>query len=293
MKISFSGLLLLSAIAIVMISLSFSAISFAAYNTTTMNVSIQAVGLITLQPTFIGWWDLGPGSTGGTQTVEIQNIGSINVTDIYAYYNTLTVEPTRPYQSDDAASYASGDVIVMRNQSETKLYFNGRIEWNWTNIISNIVLTNVPNAVAWGFFKNVTNEYVWAIGNGTGGFCNDTTAHFGIDDDIDTGVESTRTPEITDFTTPDNVGADWSVFSIDRTGSPLYGHCVAVWVNCTKIYIYKYDYRGQFPNCNNRGYIEDVITPSGETEILTLDAWIPKGLPNGNMSSTILTVYTS
>jgi hypothetical protein len=181
----------------------------------------------------------------------------------------------------------------MRNQSETKLYFNGRIEWNWTNIISNIVLTNVPNAVAWGFFKNVTNEYVWAIGNGTGGFCNDTTAHFGIDDDIDTGVESTRTPEITDFTTPDNVGADWSVFSIDRTGSPLYGHCVAVWVNCTKIYIYKYDYRGQFPNCNNRGYIEDVITPSGETEILTLDAWIPKGLPNGNMSSTILTVYTS
>ncbi len=173
------------------------------------------------------------------------------------------------------------------------MYFNGRIEWNWTTTISNIDLSNLDDPVAWGFFKNTSTEYVWAIGNGTGGLCNNSGAQFGIDDDIDDGTQSTRTPEITNFDTPDNLGANWSVFSIDRTGSPLEGHCVAVHTSCTKIYIYKYDYRSEFPDCNIRGYIEDVMTPSGESEILTLDAYIPKGIPDGNMSSSVLTVFTS
>ena len=162
-----------------------------------------------------------------------------------------------------------------------------------TNIISNLNTGNIDDPVAWGFFKNTSQEYVWAIGNGTGGLCNDTGVQFGIDDDIDDGTESTRTPTTSDFATPDNVGADWSVFSIDRSGCPLEGHCVAVHVNCTKLYIYKYDYTANFPNCNNRDYIEDVITPGGGSEILTLDAYIPKGVPDGNMSSSVLTVYTS
>ena len=130
-------------------------------------------------------------------------------------------------------------------------------------------------------------------GNGTYGLCNNSGVQFGIDDDIDDGTQSTRTPTTTDFATPDNVGPDWAVFSIDRAGSPLEGYCVALWVNCTKIYVYKYDYRAQFPDCNNRGYIEDVMTPGGDSEILTLDAYIPKGIPSGNMSSSVLTVYTS
>ena len=265
----------------------------AASNTTTINVSIEAIGVISLLPDFLNWTDVDPGTTGGEQTVEIQNIGSINVTNIYAYFNTLTVEASTPYGSSDASGYSSTGVIVLRNQSESNIYFNGRIEWNWTTTISNIDMSNLDDPVAWGFFKNTSNEYVWAIGNGTGGLCNNSGVQFGIDDDIDDGTQSTRTPETTDFATPDNTGPDWAVFSIDRTGAPLEGHCVALWVNCTKLYIYKYDYRAQFPNCDIRGYIEDVMTPSGESEILTLDAYIPKGIPGGNMSSSILTVYTS
>jgi hypothetical protein len=265
----------------------------AASNTTTINVSIQAVGRIALVPDFLNWSNVEPGTAGGEQTVEIQNIGSINVTNIYAYFNTLAVEASTPYGSDDASSYSSTGVIVMRNQSESNMYFNGRIEWNWTTTISNIDLSNIDDPVAWGFFKNASHEYVWAIGNGTGGLCNNSGVQFGIDDDIDDGTQSTRTPETTSFATPDNVGIDWAVFSIDRTGSPLEGHCVAVNTNCTSIYIYKYDYRAQFPNCDIRGYIEDILTPGGGSEILTLDAYIPKGIPDGNMSSSVMTVFTS
>ena len=289
--------LLSSAIAVFIITLSFSTVSFAAYNTTTMNVSIEAIGKIELLPDFINWSGGDPGTATGEQTVEIRNIGSINVTNIYAYYNTLEVESTRPYNSDEASSYASGGVIVMRNQSEASIYFNGRIEWNWTNTISNLNTDNVNDPVAWGFFKNTSNEYVWLIGNGTDGdgnpCCNDTGTQFALEDDIDTGTEGTRTPLPTDFETPDNVGDNWSVFSIDRATAPLYGYCVAVYKDCTKIYIYKYDWRSDFPACDLRGYVEDVIAPSGESEILTLDAYIPKGLPDGNMSSTVLTVFTS
>ena len=279
----------------ILLSLQFSTISFAnAYNTTDINVSIESIAEITLSPTFITWNDLEPGSVGGTKTIEISNTGSINVTDIYAYLNTLTVESTRPYGTDSASSYASGDVVVMRNQTSTDLAWVGRLEWNWTNTISNLVTTNVDNPVAWGFFKNVSTEYVWLVGNGTGGYCNDTGTQFAIDDDIDVGTASTRTPETTDFTTPDAVGVDWAVFSIDRADSPLFGRCVATFVNCTKIYIYKYDRSNSvFNQCLNARNIRDVIVPSGDSETLTLDVYIPEGIPGGNMSTTVLTVYGS
>ena len=284
---------------VIIFSLSSSVISFAdAYNTTDINVSIESVGKITISPNFINWSNVAPGSTGGAQTIEVSNIGSINVTDLYAYMNTVTVETSRPYGSDEASSYASGGVVVLRNQSYENLSWVGRLEWNWTNTISNIDMSNLDDPVAWGFYKNASREYVWAIGNGTDGttsVCNDTGVQFGIDDDVDDGTIDTRTPEITDFTTPDATGPDWSIFSIDRVGSPLFGQCVAVWVNCTKIYIYKYDKRTNpiFGQCTNSEYIKDVLVPSGDTEILTLDVYMPEGIPEGNMSSSTLTVYGS
>ncbi len=286
-------------IVLLSVILSFSLISSvanAAYNTTTINISILAVGRIDLLPDFLNWTDIEPGTAGGLQTVEIQNIGSINVTNIYAYFNTLTVEAVSPYGSDDASSYSSTGVIVMRNQSENRLYFNGRIEWNWTNTISNLDLSNIDNPVAWGFFKNTSTEYVWAVGNGTDAngnpVCNETGTQFAIEDDIDDGTQGTRTPATTTITR-DGGDGNYSYFSVDRPTAPLYDHCVAVNTNCTKIYIYKYDRTDQFSTCLNSAYIEDVMTPSGESEILTLDAYIPKGIPDGNMSSSVLTVYTS
>ena len=268
----------------------------AASNTTTINVSIEAVGRISLVPDFLNWTDVDPGTTGGEQTVEIQNIGSINVTNIYAYFNTLTVEASTPYGSSDASGYSSTGVIVLRNQSESNIYFNGRIEWNWTTTISNIDMSNLDDPVAWGFFKNTSNEYVWAIGNGTdangNAVCNETGTQLAIEDDIDDGTQGTRTPETTTITR-DGGDANYSYFSVDRATAPLYEHCIAVNTNCTKIYIYKYDRTGQFSTCLNSAYIEDVMTPSGESEILTLDAYIPKGIPDGNMSSSVMTVYTS
>jgi len=77
----------------IIFTLSFSVISFAdAYNTTDINVSIESVGKITLSPNFLNWSNVEPGSVAGTQTIEVSNIGSLNVTDLYAYMDTLTVE---------------------------------------------------------------------------------------------------------------------------------------------------------------------------------------------------------
>ena len=276
--------------------LSFPVISFAdAYNTTEINVSIESIGKITISPNFVNWSGVHPGTTGGTQTIEVLNIGSLNVTNLYAYLNTLDVETTRPYGSDEASSYASGDVLLLRNQTKNNLSWVGRLEWNWTNTLSNLDTSNVLSPVAWGFFRNASKEYVWVIGNGTAGMCNDTDVQFALDDDEDDGTASTRTPTTTDFATPDYTGPDWAIFSIDRSDSPLYDHCVAVWVNCTKIYIYKYDKRTNpaFDQCLVSDFIKNVLVPGGDSEILTLDVYMPEGIPEGNMSSTTLTVYGS
>jgi hypothetical protein len=280
----------------IIFSLSYSVITFAdGYNTTEINVSIESVARITITPNYVNWSGVHPGTTGGTQTIEVLNTGSLNVTNLYAYIDTLTVEASRPYGSDEASSYAAGGVLLLRNQSDSSMGWVGRIEWNWTNTLSNLVTTGVEDPVAWGFFRNASKEYVWLIGNGTDGLCNDSGVQFALEDDEDDGTTDTRTPETTDFTTPDYTGPDWAIFSINRTTAPLYDQCVAVWVNCTKIYIYNYDKRTDpaFYRCGIADFIRNVLVPSGDSEILTLDVYVPEGIPEGNMSSSTLTVYGS
>ena len=291
--INLDFVLCITLFSVILLLFSSSTLSFAdAWNVTTLNVSIRSLGKISVSPAFLNWSNVEPGTTGGIQTIEITNTGSINVTNIYAYLDTLTVEATRPYLATAADSYASGGVILMKNQTYPNLSWVGRIEWNWTNTLSNADYSNLDDPVAWGFFKNMTYEFVWAIGNGSYDLCNNSGAQFAIEDDLDDGTQSTRTPTVTDINR--NFGnVNYSIFSIDRSSSPLYNHCVAVNRQCTKIYIYKYDKRANFTSCANSAYIRDVLTPGGDSEIMTLDVYMPEGIPEGNMSSSVLTIYGS
>ena len=261
-------------------------------DTATVNVNVTAVSEITVLPTTLNWTNLQPGSSGTTQLLDITNTGSTNVSNIYAYVDTLTVETSRPYGIDNASAYAAGGVIVFKNETYNKFFFAGRIEWNWTEDISNLDTSAVTSPVAWGFFKNTSYEYVWLVGNGTDGFCNNSNAQFAIEDDVDQGTTETRSPTTTNINF-DGGDTDYGYFSINRASSPLYESCVAVSADCTKIYIYRYDKRSGFTNCANSVYIQSSNLVPQQVHTLTLNAYIPKGIPSGDLATATFTVVAS
>jgi hypothetical protein len=271
-----------------------------ANDTVLVNITIQAVAQITVMPDSLNWTLLSPGTMGGVINLTMKNTGSLNLTDIFAYLNSNETESRRPYGSDQASNFSAGSLLVMKNNSAPKMYWVQRKEWNWTTPIPNIDLAAIGQSsrAGWGFFRNTTLEYVWAVGNGTNsseggpGLCNNTGALFAIADLVDTGTGLTRTPSITTITR-DAGDAEYSYFSVNRATAPLYDMCVAVHYTCSYILIYKYDKRTNFGNCANSAHLRHADLAPGQTDDLHADAWVPYGIPNGQMAVATMTIQAT
>lgn len=288
-RLVFYALTLLSILALLSI-LGMPTLTLAALNNATVTVSISEVSQISVIPTTLTWSSINPGQSGTVKDLIIKNTGSLNVSNIYVYVDTLIDESSRPYNSGDATDYAAGGVIAFRNDTYNKYFFAGRIEWNWTENISNMYQANVDNPAAWGFFKNTSYEYNWLVGNGTDGLCNDSYAQFAIEDDVDNGTTATRTPTTTNINY-DSGDEDYGYFSIDRTA--ISESCVAISADCQKIYVYKYDKRSGFTSCSNSSYIQTENLIPGDTHTLTLNVYIPYGIPNGTLNTSTFTVFAT
>ena len=265
-----------------------------ASNSTTLDVNVSATAVISVLPTALNWTNVPTGNNGTTKYITIKNIGSLNVSNIYTYVDTLETEPDRPYGLM-APNYSAGGVITVKNETvASDNYFAGRLEWNWTQDIPNHDWSNVDDAdaVAWGYFRNTSTDYVWVIGNGTDGYCNNTATEFGIEYDPDTGIVETRTPIAY---TIEGESTEWGFLGITDASSPLDGYCVATYYDCSKIYIYRYDKRTSpnFASCDNSEYLQEADLVPGYTMILEVQPWIPNGYPSGDLNTTTLTVYAS
>ena len=285
---------------VVLVALVFSMTStkvFAATNdTVTIDVNVSSVSQITLIPEYLNWTLVGAGTEGGHRNITLKNTGSVNVSQIHAFVDTLTGEPATPYGSSNASVYSAGGVLTIRNETDSNYYFLGRIEWNWTEDIPTHNWGDVTSPTSWGYFRNTTNDYVWVVGNGTGGLCNNSGTQFAIESLIDVGLVDTRTPK-TNGTNRDAGDSDWSYFSVSKI--PFYSRsCVAVYKDCKKIYIYAFDKRTtpyNFSACANSAYLyngagtEHPLSP-GNTIILKVNPWVPYGIPAGNLTTATLTV---
>jgi hypothetical protein len=260
--------------------------------TMTMDVNVTTTASITIVPTYLNWTQVATGTPGGARNLTIKNAGSVNVSQIYAYVDTLTDETLRPYETGDPSNYAAGGVIAIRNETITTYYFAGRIEWNWTQDIPNHDWSDVTTPVSWGYFRNTSDDYVWVLGSGASGRCNESDAQFSIEDDVDLGTIETRYPENTIALSPSAGDSEnWGYGNI--TSGALSGHCVAAYQDCSKIYIFKYDKRDNFTGCANTAYLFETNLTPGNTFITTVDAWVPNGYPSGNLSTTTLTIYAA
>ncbi len=259
-------------------------------NQTNITVEVKGVCQITVAPTNHTWFNVDPGSEGGLKTLNIRNSGSQNLTNIYAYVDTIDVEQTNPIPTGDPSKYASGGVLVL-NTTAGNFYYVGRLEWNISKP-AGAGGSNCANAATWGWYRNATvGNYLWCMVNASDGTCNSTSAAIYIESEADTGDPSTREPAVGG--TPTGAFENWAVYAF--TGGPLNGHCVALYTDCTKLYIYEYDKRGDpnFGLCGGTSYIRtEYLTPSSEFSV-DLDVWVPKGIPAGWLASNWLTIEGS
>jgi hypothetical protein len=292
MKMSQKIVITLYFLLLVAILLTFPKATFGAADNATINVTVGDISEITVDPSFLGW-TVSPCDASVAKLLDIRNTGSLNVSQIYAYVSTLNNETSRPYGKDIASLYAATGVIVLRNETDSPMYFAGRLEWNWTEDISNKDLSNmgagctgVGGNCSWGFVRNTSYEYMWAVSNGTGGVCNESGTQLGLESDLDNGTAGSREPETGGIGTVQTV-PDYGIFSITRSSHLLTNSCVAVSRDCQKIYIYKYDKRTtpNFNGCTLASYVQgDNLVPY-DVHTLTLNAYVPCGIPAGDLAT--------
>ncbi|MCS7106086.1 MAG: hypothetical protein NZ942_02105, partial [Candidatus Aenigmarchaeota archaeon] len=112
-----------------------------------------------------------------------------------------------------------------------------------------------------------------------------------LESEPDRGEPSTREPNVGG--NPNNAFRDWAVYTF--TTGPLAGHCVALYRDCTKLYIYEYDKRTNpnFGVCGGTSFLRTQhLTPGSEFSV-SLDVWAPKGIPAGWLASSWLTIEGS
>ena len=260
-------------------------------NQTNVSVNVTELMKITVSPVNLTWFAVTPSSEGEVKYLDIKNTGSVNISAVYGYVSSLEDEPTNPIPTGSAEAYAAGGVLVLKkNESDAKWYYAGRIEWNISKP-TNAGGTYCENAVAWGYYRNVSGDYLWCLVNDSSGFCNSTSAKIYIENDIDDGSASTRQPEV-----GGNFGAEvgnWGIYSF--TGGPLEGHCVAAYYDCSRIYIYRYDRRSNpnFEACplsNEQQSLRYVNLTPGDQFTINAGVWIPWGIPAGWLKSSWLTI---
>lgn len=259
-------------------------------NQTNVSVQISQITKITVLPASLSWTLL-PKEEGETKWLEIKNTGSTNITFVYAYVDTLEKETSNPVGSGSAQAYAAGGVLVIRkNVSGEKFYYAGRLEWN-TSKPTDAGNTKCANAKAWGYYRNVTGDYLWCLVNASDGTCNSTSAEIYIENDTDKGTASTRDPDIGGSFT--HAFKDWGIYNF--SSGPLAGHCVAAYWDCSKIYVYRYDSRTDpnFAACDLTAIEQSLNTSAilfpSNSFLIDVNVWVPE-IPYGWMKSSLLTI---
>ena len=164
--------------------------AFAVDDNVTIIVNISEVSSIEVTPTGLTWNATTPGTDAGNKTLDVKNIGSNNLTNIWASVNITGIEEENPL-GQDSTYYASGGLIAMANDTNLTYWFAGRLEWNISYTPSGFSLsTYSAGNRSWGWFRNAGEEYLWEIianASASGGMCNNSGTGMNISSTADTG----------------------------------------------------------------------------------------------------------
>lgn len=266
-------------------------------STVTVNINISQVGSIVVQPNSISWTGVNPGSDTATQNLIIKNTGSMNLSLIYMNTSTVGDEGANPLQFANPGNYSAAGLIFVKNISDTTYRHAGRLEWNLSTVLVGETLSLSAETVnsSHGWYRNASgNEFLWKLENGTAGFCNNKTGTtFTIMAQPENATALRRNfasnPTASCSSTSDN--SNWAVFTC--SDGPLMGQCIATPKDCSKVFIYKYNYAADYPTCSNNGYLRNGNLIPGDETSMSVFASIPKGIPAGDTKTGTLTIIAT
>ncbi len=268
-------------------------------DTITIEVEVSELTLVDINPASLTWTSIPPGGVGEEKAIQIENIGSTNITHVW--FNN-TYPDSRPFGSGNNGSYDAGNyVVIRRNTSGAEYYFPNRVDYNESNIL--IYLTPPANSY-YGRFRNSSFEYFWAVTPDGNGQCNSSGATFYIGK---VHHNQTQTGS-TDFSTCDN-GLTATGSNPCRQGSlnndgewgwadvyvgPNSGYqnyTVAVYYTCDKVMFYHWnkDAPGASSATHAEYFTSQTLTP-GASIIANVRVYVPYGVAAGWSSPGTLTV---
>jgi len=287
-----AAILILAMLTLAVLSLLSPTSTEAATNdTVVISVNVSLLSEITVTPEALEWLNIVPGTSAAEYSVDIKNTGSTNFTKLWATVNSFATETTNPLGKGNPLLYAAGSFLALKNETgEDGFRFVNRLEWNETEMPTGMV-PNPSDAVSWGYFRNFTDIYLWNFNDSaTAGEClNGSQMEFRIK----TTPESISFPD-RDMTTGTVAGTfqanttEWSVWTF--SSGPLKDYCVYIHKNCQKIMIAQWDYNTTLPACSSRKYITQEFFMPENVHTVNLTVFIPRGVPYGNTTSSILTI---
>ncbi len=276
-------------------------------DTLSLNVTIAQKTIVDVSPASLNWTStpLEPGQTGTRQDIQVENLGSVNLTHIW-FNNT---QPSQnPFGSANPSLYNAGNWITVSNDSAAgTYYFPDRVDFNASSRI--VYLTgpdgNSPPDTArhtYGRFRNSSNEYFWAID------CDDNTADNCTDGTIYVGDSPHTDQQTGDADLSDNSGTGLTPVSVDGTAwgyaaVTVNGLDICVAANSAGDQTRWYKWNIEAPGgetCSNAQYFVnasgggDAVVP-GESLYARARVFIPYGVPfnSGNDYTGTLTVLAN
>ncbi|MBN2095766.1 MAG: hypothetical protein JW727_07000 [Candidatus Aenigmarchaeota archaeon] len=145
----------------------------------TINITVQVGSktIVVIDPDTLSWTGaqaVDPGREGVSKEIQIENMGSTNITHLWA--NT-TYETAPPFGTGVAANYNAGNFVALSKTNGTSdyYYFVNRVEYNETH--PDIYLTLPASWEGYGRFRDGGKEYFWAVVPNTN--CTDGTFYIG------------------------------------------------------------------------------------------------------------------
>ena len=264
----------------------------------TVDINVASKTAVDVTPTAISWSGIQPGSVTGETAIELENIGSVNVTKIW--FNT-TYEGSNPYGTGLNGNYDAANFLQLSNESNGNFYFVNRVEYNQSKWP--IYLTTPSGAVSSGRFREGNHEWFWALVPGASGKCNATDAEFYLASDTGSGAtisgahNETQNGD-TDLTDGEvahtmSVGTsplnNWGYTQVSING---HDYDVVVSSDCNEVVFnhWNKDLAGASDASTNTEYLlQETFTP-GELAEAYVRAAVSYGVALGNLKQGWLTV---
>jgi hypothetical protein len=266
-------------------------LAFAATESATVSVTVTAAAAIDINPNSFSWSPSGAGVTDSAQYFQVENIGSSDLTGIYAQ---VTNAADNPYGTGTASNYNAGDFILIDNSTSGTFYYVENKNWN-ESIPSYVTVPTGwqegDTGALHGYFVRIRSvgletaegeEYFAFTLNGTDGTCSAGTVRIGITPHTKSQTGST------DFSDGSGEYASVSLTSgsgsVSGVNSVFDAHKIVVSSDCRSIALVYWD------QSLGGNYLYPGTLSPGAAVDMRIEPKIPYGVVGGSAISGTLTI---